>query len=320
MSILNKIKNIIDTNTNEEILYKKWSTNNRDELFTQIYWNYSPITSKYFFEGNPAFFYEYKDLFDMGRYPITMIRDGFLGILDFFLVHPKPIKDYQSILLLPQKYEALIPTNWKDQVALYSLELNEKFVEKNKDHLVVYGYSTEEMYLKSDIEERVKELKADAEKYKKIDFIFPQRDSLLSSEKVKSTSKFSLDLYKNIYKYFGFETEIHHDIDKFFVKNKLENFTYINFNKDKVLINDDFMDYYLISANAYPLNMNHYNSNEKNLSYNLSLNHKVVIREFDSSKSKFNELYVNHRMKRKTSSIYELFNYSEVKESFQKLY
>ena len=81
MTILNEIKSIINSNyLNSETLYNKWKVNFRDEHFEEIYWDNYPFMDKYYFEANPSYLYEYEDMFDLGRYPLVMLRDGLLGI------------------------------------------------------------------------------------------------------------------------------------------------------------------------------------------------------------------------------------------------
>lgn len=317
--MLNKIKSIIDSNSNDEILYKQDQINHRDDFFTKIYWSYAPFTSKYYFEGNPAFLYEYKNLFDMGRFPITLVRDGFLGILDFFLIHPLPKKDYRSILLIPRKFQYLVPKQWVGQVALYEVNLKKTFTQKNKDNLIVVGYPAEETFVNTSIEDKVKELVEISREYKNVEFVLPQRESYLSTSLKQANEKYSLELYKYIYKYFGFEKEIHYDIDKFFIKTKLKNYSFLQLDSDNLFINDNFMDFYLTSQNAFPLHLKENTHKEEALKYDLSLNHEINIFDFDASKSKFNSFYVAYRMNRKTSSIYELFNYDEIREIYKEL-
>ena len=86
-----------------------------------------------------------------------------------------------------------------------------------------------------------------------------------------------------------------------------------------MFISDNFMDFYLTSHNGFPLHLKESTHKEEVLTYDLSLNHEINIFEFDPSKSQFNPFYVAYRMNRKTSSIYELFNYDEIREIYQGL-
>ncbi len=108
MSILSRVDELIQNSANGDIHYKKWNVDFRDQYFKDVYWSYFPITEKYFFEGNPTFLYEYRNFNDLARYPLIIVRDGFAGILDFFLNHPIPPEDFRTILLIPKKIQVNI--------------------------------------------------------------------------------------------------------------------------------------------------------------------------------------------------------------------
>ena len=147
MLTLSEIQNKILSMHNQEILYKKWDVRHRSKDFTDLYWLYYPNTDKYYFEGNPSFLYEYEHLDDLGRFPIVTVRDGYLGLVDFFISNPKPNKDFLTTLVIHKKYSRLVPKAWEDQIALYTVQPRNVQIKKNKK-LIVHGYGVVENFLK----------------------------------------------------------------------------------------------------------------------------------------------------------------------------
>jgi len=316
MCMLNKIKEIIETNSSEEILYKKWDTHHRDEYFSKIYWSYFPITKKYFFEANPSFFYEYKGLFDLGRYPITLLRDGFLGILDFFLLHPQPPKDYVSIILIPKKFEKLIPKQWANQVAVYEV-IGINVNEKAKENLIFHGLGVEENFWNESVESKLIKLKEISDEYQNVICLFPQRESMFSTRE-ENEKNYALQLIKNTYKNFGFEANLIMDINKFIEDFKFKNFTFKSLDGDNLFVCDNYLDHFFFQQNGVRLNESRIENKEEKLTYKLSLNHQIEITKYNSEESVFSDFFVNHKILKRTTSIYELFKYPEVKENYLK--
>ena len=315
MSMLNKIKQIIDSNGYGDILYKKWDVQFRDDYFGQVYWSYFPITEKYYFEGNPAFSYEYKNLFDIGRYPITTFRDGFVGLLEFFLVHPLPSKDFRSKILIHKKFETIVPKQWKDFVACYSLKPRKVKLRATKETLVIHGLGLEECFWQKTPIELARELKEKSRGFKEVQFLIPQRESLMSS-KLNQEKKFNVALLKAIYEIFGFDIKIEMNTEEFFKKFKLKNFAFLNLDSSKAFIADNYIDHYFFSIGGECLN-EQYTEAENNLDYNLSHHHKISIEEIDTTKSVFSQFYMPHKLSgRKEVSVYDVYQSKHFQKSF----
>lgn len=317
MSTLNKIQEKIQKiNIDQDLLYKKWNIQHRDELFTSAYWAYFPMTEKYFFEANPGFLYEYKNLFDFGRYPISLVRDGFLGILDFFLVHSKPPKDFTSIVLVPKKFERLVPKSWQEQVAVYEF-FNKKEVPENKKEVIIYGSPTAEIFYQKDISDVAKWVCDTISDYKKYHLMIPIRDSVIAPEKIKKKMHF-IEFLKELYRNHGFDIEIHHnEVDEKIKSFEGSDFDYCGLDQDKIFINDNFLDHKLSSFGGF--NKSWKSGPGEGMTYALSGSHGIEINELSFEDNIFSEFYLNFKLTgSRTKSIYQVFESNEIREIYLK--
>ncbi len=306
MSMLNKIEQIIDSNGHGEIHYKKWDVEFRDDYFDKVYWSYFPITKKYYFEANPSFSYEYKNLFDLARYPMTLLRDGYVGLLDLFLTHPIPNSDIKTFILIDKKFESLIPKQWKKQVACYSIgPIKEKF-QKKGETVIVHGLGVEETFWKESPKSLIENIKKITKEYKKIIFLTPQRESLMSTRD-NQIKKYDLALFKALHEVYGFDIEIEMQSEEYLSKFKMKEFSFYNINQSKVFVADDFIDHFFYSKGGYSLNqMNEIG--EERLKYKLSRYHEISIENPSSKEGDFSKLYLPFKMSKKTDvSIYDIF-------------
>ncbi|MAZ49105.1 MAG: hypothetical protein CME65_11115 [Halobacteriovoraceae bacterium] len=317
MSMLDRIEEKINKiNIDQDILYKKWNIQHRDELFTSVYWSYFPMTEKYFFEANPAFFYEYKNLFDFGRYPLCLVRDGFLGILDFFLVHSKPSSDFASTLLIPKEFEKLVPKTWKDQVAVYEFYNKKKNIEPS-EQVVIYGTPTAEVFYQYSVSELAQWVSVLKAKYQQYLFCVPIRESLLASDKVNREMKF-IQFLKEIYRHCGFDVDIFHDdIEKRMKNLEGSQFHYSSFDRSKIFISDNYYDHFLSSIGGTNLDWSF--EKEGGLKYELSGEHGIRFSELNLDNNCFGEFFLQFKLSgSRTKSIYEIFQSPDVQKTYLK--
>ncbi len=304
MHTLNSLKTLIEENAKAETHYQKWNTQFRDDFFKDIYWTYFPSTEKYYFEGNPSFLYEFKDSFDMGRYPVVLVRDGFVGIIDFFLTHPKPTTDLSCIFLIHKKYESLIPKSWKNQVFLYHMKNFAKACSKKK--LFIYGFGTDDIFFKSDPKQLVKKIANLTQDYEEIEFFIPQRESIISSHEERLKRRDVL-LNKELYREFGIDINIEMDSKTFLRQFKDTDFSFFNIDENKYLFADNYLDHFFSSKGGYSLN-EQLESMEDKLCFKLSPFHEVVIEKMQGSKSIFQDYYLPFKLKGiRDSNIYNLY-------------
>jgi len=321
MPILNEVKTIIESGyPHTDVLYSKWKVKFRDEHFEKIYWDCYPFMDKYFFEANPSYLYEYEDMFDLGRYPLVMLRDGFLGILDLFFLHPKPPKDFASIILIHKKFEKLVPKMWLKHTACYQVlpRKEDKIFNTENQDLLIYGHATSETYWDQNIETIFKNLEQKIEKFKHLYFLLPHRNV----ELVRSGSslfKNYIDLARYVVDKFPDKARLFNDINTFLEIFKKKNFSFYNLDSAKIFNADNNLDHRFYSKNWTNISEVSYDQKEEDLEFNLSIGHKVVISNVNVEDNKFSEFYLNYKMSgKKTTSIYELALMSSIKETYQK--
>ncbi len=318
MSTLNKISELIEhINPEQNLLYKKWNIQHRDELFTQLYWSHHPMTEKYYFEANPSFYYEYKNIFDLGRYPIVMLRDGFLGILEFFLLHPKPHKDIDTTLLIPKQFECLVPKLWENQIASYNIYQKNPREDEKADQIFIYGTPTEELFIRKSHAEMAKEISEVIKPYKEYKIYFPIRDSILSNAEGKE-KLFYIKFVKEIYRHVGFDANIFfHHIHENLKSLEGKKFDFYNLDKSKILIEDNYLDHFLYSIGGK--NYIETTKISSGLNYDLSKGHAIEIQEIDFTKNCFSEFFLNFKLTgQRTRSIYEIFKDKTIRELYLK--
>ncbi len=318
MSILSRVDELIQNSANGDIHYKKWNVDFRDQYFKDVYWSYFPITEKYFFEGNPTFLYEYRNFNDLARYPLIIVRDGFAGILDFFLNHPIPPEDFRTILLIPKKFEGLIPKQWGQYVGSYIIKSKREMSDSAKSEVIIHGLGVEDLFWGEAFLDRIKELKKIASEYSKVTFLIPQRESLLSDSSNQG-KKYNLLLHKYLYENFGFEIKTENDSEKFIKNYKNNNFCFFNLDNNNGFVFDNYIDHHLWSKGGIKLEEKKEKSqwSHKSLEYDLSPFHSICIDEVDLNISRFPEFFLPFRLSgAKSSSLYSVYQ----NENFVKLF
>lgn len=318
--MLDKVKEIISNSSEDEILYKKWDTAHRSDYFSKVYWHYHPATEKYFFEGNPSFSHEYKNMFDCGRFPIIMLRDGYVGVLEFFILHPKPPRDFRSIVAINKKFTSLVPEKWKGYVVSYSVKQREDTrVKDSSELLVVYGFGTEDIFWKQSAEELIAEVANVSKGFKETVCIFPQRESMLSSGK-EQVKNHALELIKRTYQHFGFDVKLAMNFRGFFNNNQVEEFSFLGLDKNKAFISDNYFEHYMYSKGGRSLNEQEQVCSD-NIEYNLSRFHKISFEDIDYSKCIFPEFYIQYKLLGgKDVSMYKIYQSEVFKKLFLKYF
>ncbi len=304
--MLDKIKDIVDRNICENLISKKWDIQFRNADFEQIYWHHHPMTERYYFEGNPLFTFELQSPLEMECYPIVMLRDGALGILDFFINYPRPWSDLKTMFLIPERFESLVPKFWKDHVAIYKVQSRE--LEKSSStQLILFGNSSCDSYYFTSLEESLNGLSQEALENLDVRCLFLQRDSKLKNqpdgndyiEKLKIIfQKTSLDL--------KITTNFYPDFDQM----REGDFYYYNLDRDSIFISDNYLEHFFMARKGRDIaQSNSRNLAKEVLKYSLSPYHEVVISEFNSDQSVFPDFYLYCKLNKiDKPSVHDLYN------------
>ncbi len=319
MSILSRVDELITSSASGDIHYKKWNVDFRDQYFKDVYWSYFPITEKYFFEGNPTFLYEYRNLNDIARYPLVTVRDGFSGILDFFLNNPTPPEDFRTLLLVPKKFEGLIPKQWNEYVGSYNLKSKKERSHSSNEEIIIHGLGVEDLFWNEKFSKKIKELKNLVDDFSKTTFLIPQRESLLS-DRSNQNKKYNLLLHKHLYENFGFDINTENDSEKFINNYKRSNFCFVNLDQNNGFVFDNYIDHYLWSKGGIKLEEEFRDEGEQ-LEYDLSPFHSICISDVNSDLCSFPEFYLTYRISgARRSSLYSVYQNEKFVNLFNKYY
>jgi hypothetical protein len=300
MSMLQKINNQIKHCKSNELFIKKWNETFLSETAKSIYWRHLPLTENIYFELNPSFVFNYKSLVSMSRYQFVTLRDGFYGILYFFLKHPKPLEKMETTFLIPKKFKYLIPVYWKKNVLLYSFESLPR--DTKASTTIVFGTITNENFLKSSIKSKIDGLAPDDNKV-----ILATQVKEKASFKNQDETELTMTFFSEIYKRYGFDI----DYKKSFVESEWNavdhTYSFVNLDTDNFFITYDYLTEFFSSKGAINL-QNEPIADESNLVARIALSpfHNFIVEEAGELT---NEI-LKHLIELKKSSI--PINYSSV--------
>lgn len=274
-AMLQKINDHFDHFEKKDLLIKSWHTKSLSPETNAIMWRYYPLTERYFFELNPSFVCDYKDINEMNDYPFVMLRDGFLGISYFFLKNPKPLEKGHTLFLIPKKFETLVPTYWKEKVMLYSFE----FQEENPgpfDNAYTYGQISPETFISTDYVTITTDLYADFKSYRNY-FLTPFRSTTFFEK--FNNSAYTRTVTSNILNLFGHNVKFEDSFQPGNYENIGKGDVFSNLDRDNFYIYDDFLFHFFSSRGAYAHKYKGYKKKNVIKEINLSLYHKIIIQE-----------------------------------------
>lgn len=284
--MLDRIKKYIHEAHDEVILWKRWDIKYKSLFYRDCAWRLYPFTHKYYFEGNPSFLHEYKNIADMQRHPLIMLRDGLVPLISFFVENYKPPENFQSIFLVPKRFENIIPKAWFPYVATYEFEYP---TLKGRKPEVIYinGMGVSYTFWKKSIDEVVDNLLGKVPKGSKVEFLLPVRERsvfLLVDE-----TKYISELLRKIYQKFDKDVVLHSSHDKILDIKFNKNSAFCDLEDSPYIIGDNYLHHVLCNENSAYIDAQKLDKNNA-LVYPLSLHHNVVIREIDSSENQFQDI------------------------------
>lgn len=317
--MLDRIEKYIQhNNKDKKIQYKATTPVFKNEIYKELYWSYYPFFFKYYFEANPAYSFEYRSMEEIGKFPVAMLRDGYLGVLSFFFNHPKPNPYFISILIISKKYEKLVPKAWSKQVAFYEIK-NRKTYQAKSHNLVMFGSTVPENFWGKN-EMLPQDLVKNINSFENIYCFQPTRKSLLVEEE-KNFSADHIKLATQIARLVGDKAHFYENFQEFSkIFETVEPGQYFDLDQANLISADGFYQHFLM-ANKFCAFGSSGKDNKKNdcLSYNLSMYHKVEISVNTSSESLFPEIYLDYKMEKTSKkNIYDLFKLKSIKNFYLK--
>jgi len=281
--MLDKIKKYIGEAHDEVILWKRWDIKYKSLFYRDCAWRLYPFTHKYYFEGNPSFIHEYKNMHDIQRHPLVMLRDGIVPLASFFIENYQPPAHFQSILLVPKRFEGIVPKAWYPYVATYEFDYP-KLEDKKPEVTYINGMGVSYTFWLKTIDEVVDDLLKKIPKGSKVEFLLPVRERsvfLLVDE-----TKYISELLRKIYQKFDKDVVLHSSHDKILDIKFNKNSAFCDLADAPFIIGDNYLHHVMCYENSAYIDAEKVDKKDA-LVYPLSLNHSVVIKEIDPSNSYF---------------------------------
>lgn len=293
-AMLEKIDNHIKNAHDEVILWKRWDIKRASNEFAEAMSRMYPFTHKYYFEANPSYICDYKNLLDMQRQPVIMLQDGVINLTAFFAQNYRVPPNFKTILLINKRFESVIPPSWKDYVATYEIEYP-KLDKQDIKKIYVYGMLVSYSFWFQSPKEILDELDKKISKNVEIEFMLPirERSFFITQDETKYVTPFLEELYER----YGKRMTLHTNYDQLLNVQIKKGSAFCELVDTPYIFGDNYMSHVFSHNDCYMINPPHVDKKDA-LVYPLSLNHNVIIKDFDKSKSKFNEFMVEVKSQR----------------------
>lgn len=238
-----------------------------------------PMTEGYYHPLNPCFLFELAGPAIMRHSPIITVRDGFITFMDFLLNNHQALSRWNTLFIVPQSYERLIPYHLSSHFLGY--QLSQK-THKKTNSKFIFGYLTEE-YLGSDIEKTLSKIKLDPED--KVTLYLSQETNL---EKVSYNNIFAQEfLFKLADKLKSHEVR-HINTSDFLNTSDFSQYELIDLASSHGMVFDNFVHFLMASRgcqSVYPQK-----TSNALMSIDLSMFHQLDLYELTPHNECFSEL------------------------------
>ncbi len=292
MSMLQILNKQIDSLKRTDLVLKRWEEQGVTGPSRDIYWRHIPSTERYYTELNASFVVDYLNIQAMATYPVITLRDGYFGLLQFFLKNPKPIDNFKTVILIPSKFEYLIPKGWGQNTLLYEFQYDDSVLKYSTG--VFTGTPTKENFLLQTAQEKLensfpKDIKIHSNVY--------GRDRFLSLH--TNEQSYYNDYKKALYRNFGFDVVEHNEYKALDWSKVDQNYGFFNLDADHFLIYSDYLDFIFASKGAQFVNKPKELIKKPILTLDVSPYHKIKVGEV----SNLNDSTLEHLIKLRLSSI-----------------
>jgi hypothetical protein len=244
LQILNKQ---ISSPKRSDLVIKRWEEQGIAGPSRDIYWRHIPATERFYTELNSSFVVDYSNIQSMATFPVILLKDGYFGLLYFFLKNPKPINNFRTILLIPSEFEYLIPKSWEENTLIYEFEYTDNKDKTSKG--IFTGIPSKENFLIKTAEEKLKDsfgkgIHIQSNVYGRDRFIMPHLNE----------QNYYNDYKKALYKKFGFDIVEHNEYNVLDWSKIDQSYGFFNLDSDHFLIYSDYLDFVFASKGAKYIN------------------------------------------------------------------
>jgi hypothetical protein len=271
VSMLDKIKSQIENISKDELLFKRWDLGHENFYLKNIISFRYSHTQPYYFELNPSFVAQYRDIEAMLSFKFVMLRDGFWGLYYLFLKNTVLPKYCDTIFLIPLKFSRLVPPAWKKNVLFYQFKYKQFEI---KEQLLIYGCPYTEVQLKQEISTNIMNA---IQNSPKITYLHTGISYRGNSGEINIS--YANEIIREIYSLKGVsQTNIIEGFSEEIIANFNDTFAFRNLDADHFIIYDDYLTQLFAAKGMSNLNKieNDQAKNSKLISsYALSFYHQI---------------------------------------------
>mgnify|MGYP006443675703 CR=1 FL=1 len=298
-SMLDKVKKYIQEAHDEVILWKRWDIKIDNGKYYDAMSRMYPFTHKYYFEANPSLICDYKNLLDMQRQPLIMLRDGLIPLICFFAKNHKPPANFSTIFLIDKRFESIIPKSWSQYFCTYEVELPYKD-PKELEKIYINGMLVSYTFWFDTPVEALDKLDKIIPKNVEREFLTPIRERafFITQDETKYVSPFLEEIYDR----YGTKVKLHTNYDKLLDIKFTKGAGHCELVDTPYLYTDNYFNHLFSHNECFSIHKQDIDKSNA-LIYPLSMNHNVIIKESDPSKSQFGDLIIRMREDRANPDI-----------------
>lgn len=319
IAMLERIHNYIQQAHDEVILWKRWDIKKHSNEYYDAMSRMYPYTHKYYFEANPSFICDYKNILDMQRQPLIMLRDGVVNLASFFCEYHKPPAHFNSIILVHKRFARIVPEPWKEFVATYELDFPRADIS-SVDKVYIHGMLISYSFWLKNSKEILDELDKKIPKNTSVEFMLPIRER--SFFVIRDETKYVTPFFEELYNRYGSSLKMHTNYDQLLNVKLKKGAAFCELTDVPFIFADNYMNH-LFSHNDCSMIDPPKVDKENALIYPLSMNHNIVIKEIEKKNSDFNALFIRAKETRTPTDVrsekFHLFIKDSIKNGLIKI-
>ena len=221
---------------------------NRVQAYKKFF-SLSPFSNQYYCPFNPVFTCEIRLLEDGGGYPVYLVRDGRIDLIDFFMDHPRPDAFGKSLFLFHVGLADIVPKAWIGRSCFFELRSKARRVPKRRKLVLVgifNGLSFGRDYLKGIGRKISPFVEGGGEVW--LCPLFRNNEYFSAAE---GSVNPTLDLSSSIRSLFGHRVVLMSE-NEIMRLSGLRDYYYHFLFEDDLLCSDNYLEHYFLSCGARP--------------------------------------------------------------------
>ena len=258
-----------------------------------------PSSADLYHPWNLVFAYSFQTAEQLQSYPVLLLRDGALSLLDFFFRFPVP-PEKASRLIVQADLTFLVPKAWQANCYAYRIKENRDFEIKNS--LIFYAQTTNSYLNWAIFKKQIEPWLASFSKKAKVGVYFTQRAELF--EEVYKERMVSYELFSELQSYFKEKIQLLNVAELKSAMSK-EDVTYINLDLYRSAVAMCSIDSHMMSGlcQIYPRSTYEGFQGTEIDRRPVSFKHDLILYEFKASHQDFLNLYFDYKISKSTKGL-----------------